>query len=172
MSKRKRRLFKYYDDGEITPPSSGTLHSSDINRSSQDTQPPRASQTEPVRHGVGGGSTTRHRLAPLALARAINDRDYCIFRGGGGITNSGHLWGCLFVKGQVSKFRVCHLFRDTPPSPNFNCPVSARWLISPDPHTHTHPPPTQTVSAAKVPNRPQQTNLAGRQAKHSPLAGK
>ena len=44
--------------GEIAPPA--ILHSTDINRSSQDTQQLRASQTEPVRHGAGGGSTTRH----------------------------------------------------------------------------------------------------------------
>lgn len=44
--------------GEIAP--LAILHSTDINRSSQDTQQLRASQTEPVRHGAGGGSTTRH----------------------------------------------------------------------------------------------------------------
>lgn len=38
--------------GEIAPPA--ILHSTDINRSSQDTQQLRASQTEPVRHGAGG----------------------------------------------------------------------------------------------------------------------
>lgn len=54
--------------GEIAPPA--ILHSTDINRSSQDTQQLRASQTEPVRHGAGGGSTTRHNSLQLAPARA------------------------------------------------------------------------------------------------------
>lgn len=51
---------------EIAPPA--ILHSTDINRSSQDTQQLRASQTEPVRHGAGGGSTTRHNSLQPALA--------------------------------------------------------------------------------------------------------
>lgn len=46
--------------GEIAPPA--ILHSTDINRSSQDTQQLRASQTEPVRHGAGGG-----RIASLGF---------------------------------------------------------------------------------------------------------
>ncbi|KAL7377559.1 hypothetical protein ABVT39_001289 [Epinephelus coioides] len=54
--------------GEIAPPA--ILHSTDINRSSQDTQQLRASQTEPVRHGAGGGSTTRHNSLQPALASA------------------------------------------------------------------------------------------------------
>lgn len=54
--------------GEIAPPA--ILHSTDINRSSQDTQQLRASQTEPVRHGAGGGSTTRHNSLQPALGRA------------------------------------------------------------------------------------------------------
>lgn len=51
--------------GEIAPPA--ILHSTDINRSSQDTQQLRPSQTEPVRHGAGGGSTTRHSSLQWAL---------------------------------------------------------------------------------------------------------
>lgn len=43
--------------GEIAPPA--ILHSTDINRSSQDTQQLRASQTEPVRHGAGGAGLAR-----------------------------------------------------------------------------------------------------------------
>lgn len=43
--------------GETAPPA--ILRSADINRSSQDTQQRRASQTEPVRRGAGGGRTTR-----------------------------------------------------------------------------------------------------------------
>ncbi|CAB1433816.1 unnamed protein product [Pleuronectes platessa] len=49
--------------GEIAAPV--TLHSTDINRSSQDTQrQPRASQTEPVRHGAGVGRPPPSRPPP------------------------------------------------------------------------------------------------------------
>ncbi|KAK1876931.1 Protein cft1 [Dissostichus eleginoides] len=48
--------------GEIAPPA--ILHSTDINRSSQDTQQLRASQTEPVRHGAGGGCFEIKNLDP------------------------------------------------------------------------------------------------------------
>lgn len=70
-----REMSLYLKDsatGENAP--LAVLHSTDINRSSQDTQQLRASQTEPVRHRAGGwlvgGSTTRHnsfffRLSPL-----------------------------------------------------------------------------------------------------------
>lgn len=60
-----REMSLYLKDsatGENAP--LAVLHSTDINRSSQDTQQLRASQTEPVRHRAGGwlvgGSTTRH----------------------------------------------------------------------------------------------------------------
>lgn len=84
-------------------PPFGILHSTDINRSSQDTQPPRASQTEPVRHGVGGGSTTRHRSIQLALARATNDCDYCICREKNN-NNNGHLWDGLPLRDKCQSF--------------------------------------------------------------------
>lgn len=56
--RRNVAYLKFSVMGEIAP--FAILHSTDINRSSQDTQQLRASQTEPVRHGAGGGSTTRH----------------------------------------------------------------------------------------------------------------
>lgn len=135
-------------------PPSGILHSTDINRSSQDTQPLRASQTEPVRHGVGGGSTTRHRSIQLALARATNDCDYCIFRKK--ITNSAHLWDGLPLRGKCQSFG----FAIYPRRP-------LQTSIVPYLHdgSSTRPPPPRvpTVSAAKVFKRPQQTLQGGRQ---------
>lgn len=66
--------------GEIGSPSA-ILHSTDINRSSQDTQQLRASQTEPVRHGAEGGSVgaqqgtiLRNRLSQGAAGPNNNNK--------------------------------------------------------------------------------------------------
>lgn len=150
MSKLKCRLFQYYDDGEITPPSASSILPTSTGHPR--TQPLRASQTEPVRHSGGGGGraqqgTVQYNWLPQEIQMTgttayLEEKKKYNPRTSLGRSNTDR---------QVSKFRVCHLSRGTPPSPNFNCPVSARWLINPN-------TPTPTVSAAKVLKRPRQTS--------------
>ncbi|TNN83472.1 Calcium-binding protein 5 [Liparis tanakae] len=86
--------------GEIAPPA--ILHSTDINRSSQDTQQLRASQTEPVRHGAGDapeGSSKDPVGGRLGIRgwEAMGESDW--------VTLSGSLLGkmpCLSVAGALA----------------------------------------------------------------------
>lgn len=130
MSKRKCCLFKYFDDGEITPPPASSIlpTSTGHPRTRSRWGRARRNQCGTVR---GGGGTTRHRSLQWAFARATNDCQHCIFRKE--FNNVRTSSERSTIQWQLSKFRVCHLSTGTPPSPNFNCPVSARWLSNPPP---------------------------------------
>lgn len=80
MSKRKCRLFKYYDDGEITPPPASSIPPTSTGHPRTRSRRGRARRNQCG--GVGGGSAARHRVTPLGPAGARNDREKI----------TGHLW--------------------------------------------------------------------------------
>lgn len=144
--------------GAIAPPA--ILHSTDINRSSQDTQQRRASQTEPVRRGAGGWAPSAHcststatescrgpnlsASAPFFFTIMREERS-CI------CTVKPQLGVRKRLRGKLSQPAPIPYF-----SQHFNCPVSAgSFIISPNPKRRGHqralvPPTLHTPSSPSL----------------------
>lgn len=131
MSKRKCRLFKYYDDGEITP-----LRHPPFYRHQQVIPGHTAAEGEPdgtsaARCGGVGAQQGNVQYNWLSQERQMTVTTAYLEKK---IINYQRTsLGLSTTERQVSKFRVCHLSRGPPPSPNFNCPVAVQWLINPNP---------------------------------------
>lgn len=183
--------------GEIAPPA--ILHSIDINRSSQDTQQLRASQTEPVRHGAGGGSTTRHNSLQPGVRKGCRAKNPDCHRIFAYLCEEPHEVNHLTTNTALHadirldlivlnrlKFRTVPVdpspMSDRLLIPNFYCPVSAgpfiinhlnpwRQLRTPGDILLPPPPPPPPLPPPPPPVDPGRTPQITADSTH-PLAGK